>query len=512
MGGEQPQQNRNVREHQPALVHSSSESPRWRRLYEAVLANTPDLGYVFDLNHRFTYANEALLKTWGTTWDQAIGKNCRELGYPDWHAAMHDREIEQVIATRRPVRGEVPFSGTHGRRVYDYIFFPVTGVDGRIEAVAGTTRDITEIKETEAALRESEERFRLFVDNVREYALIQTDLQSRITTWNPGAERLFGYANRESIGQSFAILLTPEDAASNFLAANQEKIELSERHQDARWLARKNGTRLWASSVTEPIHDPQGVIRGFAWVLRDETERLRTETSLRQSEKLAVVGRLASSIAHEINNPLSAVVNLIYLARTAADSQTAGAFLDQAQAELSRVTHITNETLRFHRQTSEPQQWDIAEILDAVVLLHEGRITAAAIDTERRYCAHPTVSCFPNEIRQVLANLIGNAIDAMTNRPDPRHLTLRINAATRFGEKGVRLTIADTGSGISPAFRKRIYEPFFTTKETTGTGLGLWVSAEIVAKHNGSLRFRSSQSKALCGTVFSLFLPAKFAQ
>lgn len=124
----------------------AAEAARWRHLYESVLANTPDLGYVFDLNHRFIFANEALLKMWGKSWDEAIGKNCLELGYPAWHAAMHDREIEQVIATRKPIRGDVAFNGTSGRRIYDYTFFPVIGANGEVEAVAGTTCDVTDRK------------------------------------------------------------------------------------------------------------------------------------------------------------------------------------------------------------------------------------------------------------------------------------------------------------------------------------------------------------------------------
>lgn len=131
-------------------AHAASD--RQRRLYEGILANTPDLGYIFDLNHRFIYANEVLLKMWGKTWDEAIGKNCLELGYEPWHAEMHDREIEQVVATRKPIRGEVPFNGTFGRRIYDYIFVPVFGADGEVEAVAGTTRDVTDQKEHEKAL------------------------------------------------------------------------------------------------------------------------------------------------------------------------------------------------------------------------------------------------------------------------------------------------------------------------------------------------------------------------
>ena len=127
-------------------------------MYEAILTNTPDLAYVWNLEHRFIYANEGLLRMWGRTWDEAIGKNCLELGYEPWHAAMHDREIEQVIATRQPVRGEVPFNGAFGRRYYDYLLVPVIGASGEVEAVAGTTRDVTERKQLESSLIDADRR------------------------------------------------------------------------------------------------------------------------------------------------------------------------------------------------------------------------------------------------------------------------------------------------------------------------------------------------------------------
>lgn len=165
---EQEIENRKQAEAQLALQHQtelrraqershqliSFESGHRKRFYETFLSHTPDLAYVFDLNHRFIYANAVLLKMWGKSWDEAIGKNCLELGYEPWHAAMHDREIEQVIATKQPVRGEVPFNGTFGRRIYDYIFVPVLGADGEVEVIAGTTRDVTERKEHEDRLQQ----------------------------------------------------------------------------------------------------------------------------------------------------------------------------------------------------------------------------------------------------------------------------------------------------------------------------------------------------------------------
>ena len=144
------------------LRQLTERSDQLSRLYQTILSSTPDLVYVFDLNHRFTYANEALLAMWGKTAEEAIGKNCLELGYEPWHAEMHDREIEQVIAAKQPVRGEVPFTGTNGRRIYDYIFVPVLGVSGEVEAIAGTTRDMTERKATEDELRRANQDLEQF--------------------------------------------------------------------------------------------------------------------------------------------------------------------------------------------------------------------------------------------------------------------------------------------------------------------------------------------------------------
>lgn len=159
-------------------VEAEQALQKQRRLYESVLNNTPDLAYIFDLDHRFIYANEGLLKMWGKSWEEAVGQTCLELGYEPWHAEMHDREIEQVKATKQPIRGEVPFNGTFGRRIYDYIFTPVFGSDGEVVAVAGTTRDVTDYREKEDALRRSEERLEAAVEErTRELLDINEQLQ-----------------------------------------------------------------------------------------------------------------------------------------------------------------------------------------------------------------------------------------------------------------------------------------------------------------------------------------------
>jgi PAS domain S-box-containing protein len=362
----------------------------------------------------------------------------------------------------------------------------------------------------ETALREGEERFRLFLENVHEYALVQLDPHLRFTSWNPGAERIFGYSSEDAIGKPFSLLLSPEDREAQLPCAEISSLDGDSRHEDARWLVRKNGTRIWARWVTEPIHNKEGVVTGFAKVLRDETDRLKTEMSLRQSEKLAVVGRMASSIAHEINNPLEAVTNLLYLARRGVISPEVGEILEMAERELARVSHITTATLRFHRQTAEPNIVDIEEILESVLVLYEGRLKATGVAVERRYSLHPSISCQAVEIRQVIANLVSNAIDAMLKNTCTPRLVVRLRTARSplSGQEGVRVMIADSGAGIQESARNHVFEPFFTTKSATGTGLGLWLSAETVAKHRGTLRFRSRIDGRYRGTVFSLFLSA----
>lgn len=232
----------------------------------------------------------------------------------------------------------------------------------------------------------------------------------------------------------------------------------------------------------------------------------RAQEALRRSEKLAVTGRLAASIAHEINNPLEAVTNLFYLIKSEPSEEKRNLYLAEAERELARMTEITTHTLRFYREPNKPVKTEVAGVLQSVSVLYQARLIAANITVERKIrMPEATVLSSPGELRQILANLLGNAIDAM------RHggcLRIRISSAKmRNGSNGVRLTIGDTGSGISQELLPRIFEPFVTTKEETGTGLGLWVTAEIVKRNGWTMAVRSSQRHGKSGTVFSLHMP-----
>ncbi|MFC6644978.1 ATP-binding protein [Granulicella cerasi] len=267
-----------------------------------------------------------------------------------------------------------------------------------------------------------------------------------------------------------------------------------------------DGTSVWIAARGQVQRNATGDPIRFPGIAIDITERKKTEAALIQAEKLAAVGRLASSIAHEINNPLEAVTNLVYLARQGQDAQDIHTFLDLAEQELKRVSVIVNQTLRFHKQSTRPTPCHAKDLFDSTLGLYEGRLRNCNIKVDLRSNAGTSIECFEGDIRQVLSNLVGNAIDAM---PQGGRLILAAREATDIlsGRRGIRFTIADTGVGISRATSARIFDAFFTTKGHSGTGLGLWISADIIQRHGGTLRLRSSQSPEHHGTVFTLFLP-----
>ncbi len=242
--------------------------------------------------------------------------------------------------------------------------------------------------------------------------------------------------------------------------------------------------------------------------IRDQIQQYAlAQAALIRSEKLAVTGRLAASIAHEINNPLESVTNLLYLMRGNLSPEQRKQFLAEAEQELARVTEITKQTLRFYREPSQPTATDVSAVLDSVLRLHGSRLRAAGVKVHSEILSETvTVLSTPGELRQILANIIGNATDAMRQGGC---LRIRISNRKQWQRTGccVRLTIADNGTGIPPDVLPTIFEPFVTTKGETGTGLGLWVTSEIVKKNGWKIRVRSSRNPARRGTVFSLVIP-----
>ncbi len=268
----------------------------------------------------------------------------------------------------------------------------------------------------------------------------------------------------------------------------------------------------WLASAY-PVRTTPKQVRWVGVIVLDASDRKRSEEALRKSEKLAVTGRLAASIAHEINNPLEAVTNLLFLLRNYSNlDEQATRYVDMAELEVRRVAEITQQTLRFYRQSTLPARASMAELLDSVLSLYQGRLNTLGIRVERDYDPKMDLFCFAGEIRQVIANLVGNSIDAATSGA---RLVIRARRSRNWKDlqqTGVRFVVGDTGSGMEPEVCDRIFEAFFTTKEVTGTGLGLWVSHEIIKKHRGLVHVRSRSAHPAypgrsTGTVFELFVP-----
>jgi signal transduction histidine kinase len=284
--------------------------------------------------------------------------------------------------------------------------------------------------------------------------------------------------------------------------------EFLDRTETSRYVAEQQHGAEWYRVTSDAVMvEDQRV--GSIVVLTNLTERKLAEESLRNSEKLAATGRLAHTIAHEINNPLEALTNLIYLAAQTDEKPTLQDYLRMASKELERVAKITKQVLAFHRDTKTPVELDVHEMVQSVLALYEIQLKGKQIQVDYRKGPAATVHGFPGELRQVLANLIGNAIDAS---PAKGKISIRLHRGEHDGAPGIIFTIHDEGPGIPHKIRDRILEPFFTTKELKGTGLGLWLAKSIIKKHEGTLNFRSTCTPGHSGTCFRIFLPEELSK
>lgn len=268
-----------------------------------------------------------------------------------------------------------------------------------------------------------------------------------------------------------------------------------------------DGSEHWLESQGKCQRNSQGKVIRILGVMADVTHRIRTEEAMLQAEKLAVAGRLAASVAHEINNPLEAVTNLLYLVGLADTTEEMRALAGQALEELMRVSQITQQTLKFHRQGGARKVIRLSESFEALLEIFRARIRSAEVKVEVRAERETSIACVPGEIQQIFANLLTNAIEAM---PQSGRLVVRIRASRDWRNHamaGMRVTFCDSGVGMAKATRQRMFDPFFTTKTDTGTGLGMWVVSQLVERHNGHIRVWSTQRAGRSATAFSVFLP-----
>jgi PAS domain S-box-containing protein len=481
------------------------EAEKNQRRLAAIIESSEDAIASKDLEGIITSWNKSAEKLFGYKAEEIIGRPVT-LIIPQ---ELHDDEpliLSKIRAGERIEHFQTVRLRKDGRRIdVSLTVSPIRDDRGKIIGAAKIVRDITRQKKLEDAAR----RLAAIVESSDD-AIASKDVNGIITSWNRSAERLFGYRAEEIIGRPVTVIIPPElhhDEHTILSKIRQgEKIDHFETIR-----VHKNGERVEVSLTISPVKDEDGNVIGAAKIIRNITENNRIERALRTTEKLAAAGRMAATVAHEINNPLEAVTNLVYLAKIdLGKSEQVAEYLEMASRELDRVAHITRQTLGFYRDTSSPVHLKVTKALDDLLLLYEKRFESRNIKMERQYDGEIEITALGGEVRQAFSNLITNAVDAM---PGGGKLVLRVSKSHHWNNSrvpGVRITILDTGSGIDPRHRNNLFQPFFTTKADVGTGLGLWITKSIVEKHTGAIHVKSKTGPDAHGTAFSIFLPMNY--
>jgi PAS domain S-box-containing protein len=457
--------------------------------WQALLDLSGEGVWGLDLDGRCTFVNRRAMSAFGFANEEIVGSKMHGLvhhhypdgrDYPDAECPLHE-----VLQKNRVIRQltDTMFRKDGSSFLAEMSAQPVI-VEGRVVGGVVMFRELTDVTRQEEDLRtayELAEKQRAELD-----AVLESMPHGVYIASSEGVR-----SNRQARAMS-----------ANGFPSELKTLDLALTGKPSTETVRTDGR--WIHSVASPIV-LHGKILGGVAVNTDVTQTQLQDEALRKLEKLAAVGQLASSIAHEINNPLESITNLLYLIGHSESMEDVQGYARTAQAELSRVTEITLQTLRFHRQRSSPVDLDMAEMLSMLMTLYTGRMMVRNISAEMKLVASPRVLAFEGEIRQVVNNLVRNALDAMSAGG---RLIIRLHPEQdrKNGRKGVRLTVADTGEGISPKIEAHLFEPFQTTKELTGTGLGLWVSKGIIEKHGGRIRLRTRRGLGH-GTVFTVWLP-----
>jgi len=375
-----------------------------------------------------------------------------------------------------------------------------------------------QIKEIRQRVEESYAREQWLNTTLRSIgdAVIACDTGGNVVFMNLIAEKLTGWREDEAKGLSlhtvFPIFNEDTRAAVENPVDKVRRLGTVVGLANHTFLVSKGGTEVCIDDSGAPIRDSAGKMIGVVLVFRDITERRMSEGALMRAEKLAAAGRLAASVAHEVNNPLEGLTNLVYIARRSDELDEIRHLLSQAESELGRIAHITRQSLGFYRETALAAHFKPAVVVHEVSDFYAARATALGVTILVNTTTDREVLGAPGELRQILSNLLANGLDACSRGDTIRLVANSSTDPRNAARQGVRITVADSGFGIAPEHLSSIFEPFFTTKKDTGTGLGLWVSRELVEKHGGSLRVRSRTTTPRCGTVFSIFLPNQGGQ
>ena len=477
-----------------ALRHSEQ---RFRVITEA----SPVLVWMSGTDKLCYYFNKGWLEFVGRTLEQEMGNGWAENVHPD----DLDRCVQiytSCFDARQPF--EMEYRLRHHSGQYRWILdcgVPRYSPDGVFEGYVGGCLDIHDKKEA----AEIRERLAAIVDSSDD-AIVSKDLNGIVVNWNAGAEKIFGYRAEEIIGKPITTIIPPELHGDEAMILSKIRSGQKIDHFETIRVA-KNGERIDVSLSISPVRDEHGNIIGAAKIARNITENKKMERALRMTEKLAAAGRLAATVAHEINNPLESVTNYVYLARTSPElPPSVRPYLDFADQELSRVAHIARQTLGFYRDTSRPGFVDLSNVVDDVVKIYKRKLENKNLVLEKRVSSGLTVFAAEGELKQVLSNLVANAIDASSF---DTQVSISARAVSgKNGQPAVRLLVADRGQGIPKEHKQKLFSPFFTTKKDVGTGLGLWISKELVEKAGGAIRLRSRVGDR-SGTVVAITLPVQ---
>ena len=410
-----------------------------------------------------------------------------------------------------------------GTRFWAHVILdPIRGAGGDLIGFAKITRNLTERKKAQEALRESEERFRLLVQGVTDYAIYMLDPQGHVTNWNSGAERIKGYDESEILGRHFSHFYTDEDRAAGLPRRALETAAREGKFESEGWRVRKDGTRFWASAVIDPIHNDDGELIGFAKITRDITERRQAQEALEvaqaalfQAQKMEAVGQLTGGVAHDFNNLLTIIVNsLDLLTRNARDPRDVK-LIESAQRAAERGAKLTQQLLAFSRR--QPLQPDahnpntIIEGFETVLRRACGELIRLQLSLAARV---RWISVDAPQFESALLNLVVNARDAMQKGGSLKIMTGNVTIGEKDSASSnlppgqyVSISVQDTGHGMTPDVVSRIFEPFFTTKEIgKGTGLGLSQVYGFVTQSGGHVKVDSVPDQ---GTKLTMLLPAQ---
>jgi len=361
------------------------------------------------------------------------------------------------------------------------------------------------------ALRDRDEMLQIAVQ-ANGMALWVWDQERSTMHWSDEKYRMIGRepGSVEPTSETWLKAVHPEDVETVRRTVDKSRTSNADYHHQYRVIW-PDASIHWLESRGKSQRDSEGRVKRIVGVVTDVTPRKLAEDAMLRAEKLAIAGRLAASVAHEINNPLEAVSNLLFLITISETASTAQEHAREAMDQLMRVSMITQQTLKFHRQTGAPRLTSLSEVLNSVLSMFRGKLRAADIAVDFVAEREAEVSCMPNEAQQIFANLISNSIDAMSRGG---RLTIRLQPSLDWRDyktEGMRVSFCDSGTGMDRATIPHVFEPFFTTKTDTGTGLGMWVVAQLVDRHRGQVRVWSTQRPGRSGTVFSVFLPFELA-